>query len=244
MNNIWDIYEFVLFRANKEQQGRVLTPEKFNLACKFVDYELMKKWYGLPESYRPGAPVPSMAWEITQAITDALVHLKVVMGGRDTPMLNVDRDGYADTPSDYLHCSSLSYDMYLNQNCENPNGEEDRISIDVVRDSDWDIRLGDHLTKPTLENPICRINAKYMEFRPKTINYVNFTYLRKPTPAVLGYTIDVNANIVYNAATSTQPDWPQHMLNEYANVLYEWLAVNILNQINIGDAKSRKVNGY
>lgn len=243
MKNIWDIYQFVNFRLNKDQSGRVFTPEEFNMACGFADYELMKLKYGLPEQYRPGMPIPSQGWEITQEITDALSHLKVYMGGRSEAQLFLDKDGYANFPENYLHYSSLAYVDY-EYKCGDEEQDEIRVPIEVIKDGDWDTRISDVLTKPTMEYPICRFNSGYMEFRPRKLGSVDFTYLRKPNPAVLGYTIDANYNIVYNEADSTQPDWPEQMYNEFAIILYNWMAVNIKSQVNIQDAQNRKIQGW
>jgi len=244
MKTIFDIFTFVNWRANKEQNGRVFTPEQFNLAGKFADYELMKLKYGLPEQYRPGMPLPAQAWEITQEITDALVHLKVYMGGRDVAQLKVDNNGFSDIPSNYLHYSSLSY-VVLNNDCQTGEEIETRNPIEVIRDGDWDLRVSNVLKKPTFDNPICRMNNAYIEFRPKKLSFVDFTYLRKPEPAVLGFTInETTTNIEYDEATSTQPDWPEQMYNEYANIMYSWLSVNIQSQINIQDAQLRKTQGF
>lgn len=243
MKTIWDIYQFVNFRLNKEQSGRVFTPEQFNLACSFADYELMKLKYGLPEQYRPGSPIPAQGWEITQESTDALSHLKVYMGGRDDAQLRIDKDGYASYPDNYLHYSSMAYVDYTHD-CVTAEDEEVRNPIDIVRDGDWDTRIWDELTKPTMDNPICRMNSGYMEFRPRKLGGIDFTYLRKPIPSVLGYTIDANVNIVYDPGTSTQPDWPEQMFNEYAVILYSWMSVNIQSQINIQDAQNRKIQGF
>jgi hypothetical protein len=243
MKTIWDIYQFVNFRLNKEQSGRVFTPENFNLACSFADFELMKLKYGLPEQYRPGSPVPAQGWEITQEITDALSHLKVYMGGKNEAQLLIDKNGYANIPDNYLHYSAIAHVDY-DSNCSDEEQEEIRTPVEVVKDGDWDPRISDTLTKPDMEYPICRFNSGYIEFRPRKLGAVDFTYLRQPIPAVLGYTIDANYNIVYDELTSTQPDWPVQMYNELAVILYNWMAVNVQSQVNIQDAQQRKIQGW
>jgi hypothetical protein len=243
MKTIWDIYQFVNFRLNKDQSGRVFTPEEFNLACGFADYELMKLKYGLPEQYRPGMPIPAQGWEITQEITDALSHLKVYMGGRNEAQLPIDKDGYADIPENYLHYSSIAFVDY-SYVCGDEEQDEIRVPVEVVKDGDWDTRIADVLMKPDMEYPICRFNSGYIEFRPRKLGSVDFTYLRKPNPSVLGYTIDDNYNIVYNEIGSTQPDWPEQMYNEFAVILYNWMAVNIKSGVNIQDAQNRKIQGW
>lgn len=243
VKSIWDIYLFVNFRLNKEQSGRVFTPESFNLACSFADYELMKLKYGLPEQYKPNFPIPAQGWEVTQEITDALTHLKVYMGGKDVAQLRLDANGYALPPTNYLHLSSFAYVDYVHD-CVTETDEEVRNPIDIVRDGDWDTRIWDELTKPTLDNPIARLNSSYWEFRPRTMGAVDCTYLRKPVTAVLGYSVDDNFNIVYNESTSVQPDWPEQMYNEFAVILYAWMAVNVESQAHMADAQGRKIQGF
>lgn len=241
--NIWDIYNFINFRANKEQTGKSYTVDQFNLGLQAIDIEFLKLKYGLPEDYKPGAPLPRQAWEITQKITDDLRHLKVIMGGRNNPLLLVDKFGYADVPSDYIHQSSLRWDQTVNSaDCDLAN-EETHIPIDVLFDQDFDSRLYDAIRVPWTKYPFCRFNNNHIEFRPKNIQFVVFSYIRMPRAAFLVVTLDSNQDYVYDATNSLQLEWPRDMHTDVANKLYEWLSENLSNQMMLSEAYKRKAEG-
>jgi hypothetical protein len=235
---VWEIYQFIEFRANKDQSGRSYTPEQFNLACKAVNIEYFKLKAGLPEEYRVGAPMPRQAWQLTQKITDDLRMFMHVMG-IDGPQLQINRFGLATLPANYVRESSIMYDNGQTVGCTT---EEGWVPVEVVTDAVWADRIGSSLKYPDKENPFCRFIGSRVEFRPK-IPSVNMTYLRMPNPAILGYTIDSNNDIVYNPATSTQFEWPEDTHTDIANNLYSWLGENLNSPLMIQQAERRKMQG-
>lgn len=237
--NIWEIYQWVQFRANKEQSGRTYTPDQFNLACKAVNIEFFKLKAGLPEEYRPGNPFPRQAWQLTQKITDDMRRFMWIMG-IDGPQLQIDRHGIATLPSNYVRESSISYDLGDTVDCVT---EEGWVPVEVVTDAVWADRLNSSIKYPDREYPICRFKGNQAEFRPKNLRSVNLTYLRLPNDAVLGYTIDDNNDIVYNPATSTDFEWPVDTHTDLANFLFQWLSQNLLFQQANEWAQKRKIEG-
>lgn len=237
--NVWEIYQFINFRANKEQSGRSYTPEQFNISAKAVNIDLFKVKAGLPEEYRPGAPFPRQAWQITQKITDDLRRFMFVMG-IDGPQLQINKHGLATLPTDYIRESSIVYDNGKTVGCET---EEGWVAVEPVTDGVWADRLSSSIKYPDKEYPICRFMGNKIEFRPKNLRSVNMTYLRIPQPAVLGYTIDDNNDIVYNAATSTQFEWPEDLHTDIANMMFIWLGENLSSQMMIQEGQQRKNQG-
>ena len=236
---VWEIYQFIEFRANKDQSGRSYTPEQFNLACKAVNIEYFKLKAGLPEEYRVGAPMPRQAWQLTQKITDDLRIFMHVMG-IDGPQLQINRFGLATLPANYVRESSIMYDNASTVNCESVEGW---TAVEVVTDAVWSDRLASSLKYPDKEYPICRFIGGRIEFAPKDMKYVSMTYLRMPEAAVLGYTIDSNNDIVYNPATSTQFEWPEDTHTDIANWMYSWLGENLNSPLMIQQAERRKMQG-
>lgn len=236
---VWEIYQFIEFRANKDQSGRSYTPEQFNLACKAVNIEYFKLKAGLPEEYRVGAPMPRQAWQLTQKITDDLRMFMHVMG-IDGPQLQINRFGLATLPANYVRESSIMYDNASTLNCESVEGW---TAVEVVTDAVWSDRLASSLKYPDKEYPICRFIGGRIEFAPKDLKYVSMTYLRMPNPAILGYTIDSNNDIVYNPATSTQFEWPEDTHTDIANWMYSWLGENLNSPLMIQQAERRKMQG-
>lgn len=241
--NVFEVYNFVNYLANKDQSGKTFTPEQLNLAFKVIDIQFLKLKYGLPEDYRPGAPLPRQAWEITQKITDDLRRLKEIMGGRTKPLMLVDADGYADLPSDYIHYSSIRYDSTLNANdCADEN-KESSVPVEVLRDNDFDARLWSDIKKPWTKYPFSRFNNDHIEFRPRTIKFVVFSYIRMPQAANLVYTLNDESEIVYDADASTQLEWPQDMHDDICNQLYKWLGQNLSSQEMVSAGTARQDKG-
>lgn len=100
--NINTFYEYTNWLAAKHISGGNITPADFNLFVPISVNQIVRKYYGIPEQYQPGMPLPSVAYEITQLVTDYLSQLKTEV------ILPVDAAGRATKPSDYLHKSSVS----------------------------------------------------------------------------------------------------------------------------------------
>lgn len=240
--DVWEIYTFIQYRANKEQSGRSFTPDQFNLVLKAIDIEFLKWKYGLPEQYRPGAPFPQQAWELTQKITDDLRHLKVHLGGKYQPLLSIDQYGFANIPTDYIHYSSFRYDRYANKpDCQVT--EEASVTVEVLKDADFDARVSSTLKAPSKEYPITRFQNDYLEFRPRDLRYVSLTYLRMPIPGFMATTINDNNDFVYDPTNSIQIEWPQDMHTDVANLIYDLLSDNLSSQQMKQSAEMRKTQG-
>lgn len=250
--NVWEIYQFINWRSNKEQSGRTYTPDQFNIGLQAVDIELLKIKYGLPEEYKPNQPFPRQGWEITQKISDDLSHLKVVMNGYDRPLLVV-VSGFADVPADYLHYSSLRYDSTISapiiDGVAQGSDVNHSVPIEVLKNADFDARLWSIIKnlKP-YKYPYAQINqkvtgGKYIEIRPTGIRYVVFSYIRTPISGVLAVTLDGNNDYVYDAANSRDVEWALDLHIDLSNILYQWLGQNLSNQQMNQDAQQRKMLG-
>ena len=68
-----------------------------------------------------------------------------------------------------------------------------------------------------------------------------FTF--KVAAPVLAFTYDANNDYVYDAANSTQFDFPQVCLPDIANLIYEVMAGNLKSQLDLQIAQQRKVQG-
>lgn len=238
--NIFEMFQFVNYRANKEQSGRTYTQLNFNLACKAVGIDYFKLKTGIPEEYLPGKPFPRQAWQITDKITADCMHLIVEMGGRDFPLMVVDKNGFADVPADFAAYSSLTYMRSNNDGC---GTSEETVDIEVVFDAIWSGRHRDSNKYPDKEFPIARFRNGYLQFAPKDLQFVNFVYLKTPIDPYLAITIDDNNNMVYDATNSIQFEWPVTTHTDICNMLLEWLGENIKDPGIIQMAQQRKTAG-
>lgn len=78
--------------------------------------------------------------------------------------------------------------------------------VDIVSDSEWATRKNDPIDPPSAEHPICAIRDM-IEVVPHSVSSFSLHYLRVPGTMVFAYTIE-DDQIVYNAMSSTDCDWP------------------------------------
>jgi hypothetical protein len=243
MINIYEIWEYVMFKANKEQSGNTFTPDLFNLTCKYVNLEYLKLKIGLPEAYRPGLPFPPQAYQVSQKMTDDVRQFITWLGGPDYPLLNIDQYGVAVVPLDYVAYSSCYYDFVVGSDCDT----EEYITpkeVEFLTDSNWSDRLNSSIDFPNKEFPVAKwLGNNKIQFAPRNLKQVNFTYVREPATPVLGYTYDANNDIVYDPLTSVQFEWPQICLSDIANSIYSIMAGNLKSQLDIQIANQRKAEG-
>ena len=74
------------------------------------------------------------------------------------------------------------------------------------------------------------------------MGFVNFDYLRMPETPVWGYTV-VNDQPVYNTATSVQLEWSEIYHLDIANLILQYAANNLRDQLAIQIANNRKTTG-
>lgn len=227
MLNINDILNFVNFELNKSQSGSTLSPAEYNTALAWANLEYYKLKYSLPEDYQVGRPDSRITLDITQKIMDDMRMLRVAKGGKNSPSLAIDINGWADIPPDFIHISSIKY---------NNNG------VEILRDDVVADRLSNSIKFPTPANPICCFQNDYIQFYPTNLGFVDFNYLRLPVQPVFNYTI-VNDAVVYNANTSIQFEWPLDCYPDLANLVYGYASKNLRDQLSIQMAEKRKIEG-
>jgi hypothetical protein len=171
--------------------------------------------------------LPAMAYEQTQYIIDTLSRFKVNKGGRDYPVLLIDKNGQANLPVDYLHYSSITY------------GKQ---PVEMLRDSQYQDRLNDSIKYPTKKDPICTIYGDYLQFQPTDMGAVNFVYLRLPETPVWGATIQ-NDEYVYSAALSTQFEYSDIDLTDISSMIVGYASTNIRDQFTKQTADQRTIMG-
>lgn len=217
----------ILIRANyllnKENTGNTLNKEEYNNCLQWANLEFFKRRYGLPEEYRPGMPLPSMGYEETQLIMDAMSKFKVNKGGKNSPVLLIDANGWATLPEDYVHYSSITYGT---------------SPVEMLRDSQFQDRLGDSIKMPTKKHPIVTMYEDYLQFQPTDLGTVKFVYLRLPETPVWGATL-VNDEWVYSEALSTQFEYSDIDLTDIASMIVSYASTNLRDPFAKAVAENR-----
>lgn len=96
------------------------------------------------------------------------------------------------------------------------NGEKGRAyPVDWLNDSEWNDATVSLIQPPTHEFPIARFGAPYgkdsfgwIEVMPRSINYVQFKYFRRPKDIVIGGTYNGAVFVPDpNASNNVDPEW-------------------------------------
>jgi len=235
--NIDNLYRFVQFIANKEQSG-FIKPSEFNLAAESAQMQLFMERYSNPAEYK-GNGKSRTGYNQTQKINDDVrIFIK-------RASLSVDPGGMMPYPSDYLHFSSATHSFVSqmntkkveNENCE--DCEKNTITktpgkiraftraIRPVDDMELASLLGSFIVAPTKHFPILTFYEEGIQFHPKNIGTVDFVYLRKPVTPQWGFVTDANGRPSYNAAASTDLEWPIQVFNEIAIRILAFVGINL-----------------
>lgn len=240
--SIWDVWNEVFNKLNKDQSGNSFTIAQFNLIAKFCSYEYFKTKVGLPESYKLGVPIAPQNWQVSQKISDDMRRFLIWLGGPDNALLKLDQYGVATIPTDYIAFSSCYFEQQV-QDDDCATTELIPRPIDFIPDSVWADRLSSPIKKPDFAFPVAKWFGGKAQFAPAAMGYVHFSYLREPETPVLAVTYDSNNDPVYDAANSTQIDFPDVCIPDIANLIFEVAALNIKDQMDIQAATQRKMAG-
>jgi len=219
------IYDFCNFVTNKEQAGNTINALEFNTLLYAVNLNFFCQRYGLPQQYTPGQPLPKISYEITQKITDDLSKFKVRMG-IDCEAMIVDVNGHANIPSDYLHFSSARYNQITNNSCGNSKVKV--RTIEHLTDAQLGDRLTDSIKMPTTKHPVFTTFKNYFQFYPKTLRYVEFTYLRLPITPIYNYTTDETTDLeVFTETGSVHFEYPEDCFSDLVGLCLSYIGVNL-----------------
>jgi hypothetical protein len=221
-----------LYVARKSQSGSNPTPKDFNIAVERAFVSWVMDQYGNPHKYQPGRPIPNIQWQVTQNITD---NLRFLLERRN---FTVGSDGKFTIPDGtfnslegsvapkYLHVSSIR-SPYTTQK----NGALKSVDtpVTILKDHEIGERIFSEIDSPTLKYPVCGFYDSFVQFYPKNIGRVTFTYLRIPTPPKWAFTT-VNNRPVYDAANSVDIESPDITHNEIAMRTLSYLGISIREQ--------------
>lgn len=204
-----------------------LEPEDIDAAINRASLDKFKKYFGLPEDYQPGRPVPKIAYEQTKKVSDAMRVFKVKAS------LVPDVNGKVTIPANYVHTSMIAYQ---------PTAGGEEVEVKEVDDARWVSRINRITSAPSLDLPVCNFQATEIEVRPKTLPNIKLTYLKLPTTAAWGYTVDADGNHTFNAGTSTDLDWPEIEDTDIlaGAISYLGLAIEDGDMVSYGEMRKQK----
>ncbi len=233
MANINDFRNFILFVIKKSQSGGNPTPSQFNLAVERAYMEFIMRRYGNQAEYVPGRPIPRVAWQQSQKISD---DLRFLLTRRDIPVPNTGKmlipdgsgnDLNGDTLDKYLHHSSLRFNFTDTVAGEIRSRE---VKIDVLTDAEFSNATESTIVNGTRRFPVCAYYDTFIQFEPKDLQKVIFTYLRIPVTPIWAFTLDANDRPVYDPVNSVDIEAPDQVTNEIAFNTLAFMGISIRDQ--------------
>lgn len=239
MISINTLKSFVEYLAAKDASGGFIPPDKWNEMVPILVNKIVRKYIGIPEQYAPGQPMPAIAMDVTDVVSEYIEQLRT-----EVPY-SVPTNGRIIRPSDFLKKSSAIVSSMTKQEiddsgldyytcCEGtmmPGLAKKQAKyiqswrpVTWVTDQERSTWENSAYRKPTLQFPVACMIGSEIEFRPFNINSVFLVYIRYPKKPVWGYTI-VQGTPIYDAATSVNIELPEICADE--------LAVTILERIGI-----------
>lgn len=235
--SINEVKQVVDYIVRKNNSG-YLTPDQFNLIINRAQITIFVRKYGSEEDYMPGKPIPRMAFEQTQSVSDDLRKFK------EPADLIVDRDGRANYPEGYIHTLSLGYVGGINVS---GSIQKNYYPIEVVDQDKEFYRLSSVVVPPTKKFPIAVIKNTYFQFYPTNVGVVKLSYLRLPRNANWGYTLVSNRPVF--AATggvngnSVDLEWPGTNINEIITEALTYIGISIKDKDVIQYANQKAQEG-
>ena len=212
--NVNELYQFVQFVANKEQSG-FIKPDEFNLAADRAQMQFFMERYNNPADYQPGRPVPRVAFQQSQKVSD---DLRVFMTSENI----VSPQSINGLASEYVHLVSLR------------TAAGDHVKL--LDDSEVGHIVNSALTPPTAFQPIAYIVGDNINLLG--VGNAVLTYLRRPVKPEWNYFTDADGNPIddvgnvitypfHDAATSIDLEFPDETFNEIAIRILSFVGINL-----------------
>ncbi len=218
--NINDIYKTIQFIVRKNTTGGLINPDQFNLIINRAQMTKFMRSYGNEQEYAPGRPIPRIAFEENQNITD---ELSIFI---ENANMILDANGQAPYPDDYVHTiPGLGYKTAINNS--NGTGTTIKYVPITIIDKQYEFyRLSSNIVQPTRTSPICVEDGLNLQFYPIDIGPVRFPYLRQPKQAIWAFTM-VNNRPVYDPINSVDLEWKEVNINSIISLAISYLGISI-----------------
>lgn len=204
LQNINDVYLLANFLANSLYSGKI-SPSEFNLCVNIAQQQYQRKLIGLPELYTVDKREAPIEIQVTYVVSDAMrpfiKSTDIVKSGLG---FSVPSDFVAFVGNGYLHVAQ-----------SNGQNIATNTAIDFVTTGEWQERMQNYVTRPSLEYPIATYENNKIIVEPSVIDNLRLRYYRYPATPVWGFTMNANDQPIYNQNTSTQLEFPN---NDWENI--------------------------
>lgn len=223
------IYNLIQFIVNKDFDGLVVTPERFNLLIKVASIEHFRNKYGIPEEYQPGRPVPNEYADISIKNIDDLKAFKQRLPNRTVA------NGVMTYPTDYAHRDTVVYNF-----SKTINGVATTLPkpVEILREAEFAAREGNYTKRPTTSNPIGILRSDGIHIRPITITGCDLNYYRFPVDPEFVYT-EFDGGVTYDAASSTEFEQPKDEHYTLTKMILSLIGVNLREESIVQYAETK-----
>lgn len=235
----------ILFIARKATGGNNPRVSDFNLIIQRSFVKWIMKRYNNPAEYSPGQPIPRIAWQSSQKITDDLRFLlerKEFFVPSTGHLLIPDGTTVKDVNNTicpkYLHASSFR-NLYITQTDGVLASME--VPITEMNDNEIGAITSSNINTPTQRYPKLAFYKDYIQLYPKNIGRIIFTYLRTPTLPFWGSTTNVNGRPVYDATTSVDLECPDEVQDEICMNALSYLGISLKDGEIVQYAEQMKI---
>lgn len=105
------------------------------------------------------------------------------------------------------------------------------VPVKMMNEDERANRLNSQIDPVTITSPIGEMTApRFFKLYPLSGYTGTVTYLRRPVKPIFGYSVISGRVIVYNAATSTQVEWPENIINQVLVKALASLGINLSDQ--------------
>jgi len=211
------VHDRIEFLIKKNQWGYV-SHENIDICLDMAQLELFEDYYGNPNKYQAGRPIPPVAYGQTKKVADSLkaFFTTITLSAGTAP------SGLLPFPSDYRDVLD-AYTTYT-------DGDSNAITIglDLVRESQKAYAMNSQLlsvrdTNDKSSSFMVMVDTGFQIY-PITTHTGVFTYLRLPAIPVFGYT-QSGRTVTYAAGSSTQLEWSDNDINKIIDKALVYLSM-------------------
>lgn len=213
---LFEQWEFVNYIANKDYEGNVITPARFDAVAKVVNMDLFKVKMGLPEDYQIGMPISRQYLDATQRLTDETKFLK-----QRVPTQAVS-GGKFSFPSDYFSFDAMRYDYQ--RNIDGAAAVIPKV-VDILTEDQYSDRAENYTKRPTTKNPVCVIRSDGVYVYPALITLVDFAYIRYPVAPNFDYVVETG--YITDGGSSVEYEWQEHLHMDLTRMICGYIGINL-----------------
>jgi hypothetical protein len=90
---------------------------------------------------------------------------------------------------------------------------------------------------------IANFNSDNVEYYPRDLGEIEFTYLSYPDAPVWAYIVDADDNVVYDPLNSVNIDMPAILTNDLTRIILSYIGINLREQGLVSYVEEIKAKG-